>query len=96
MIHGGCSSAGCYAITDPNIEELYAAIRDSIRAGQRSVQLQIYPFPMNSVRMYFQKSNPNYQFWQELKAGWDWFENNHRPIPIGVEHGKYYIKGESK
>src|SRR6202040_1228378 len=29
MIHGGCSSAGCYAMTDEQIAEIYALARES-------------------------------------------------------------------
>lgn len=92
MIHGGCSSAGCYAMTDPNIEEIYAAVRDAIKGGQKSVQLQIYPYEMGFLNMFLNRKNPNYKFWTELKAGWDWFEQNKRPIPVDIKDGKYYIK----
>lgn len=92
MIHGGCSSAGCYAMTDPNIEEIYAAVRDAIKGGQKTVQLQIYPFEMGFVNMFLNKRNSNYTFWQELKVGWDWFESHRAPIPVDIRDGKYYIK----
>jgi murein L,D-transpeptidase YafK len=92
MIHGGCSSAGCYAMTDPNIEEIYAAVRDAIKGGQKSVQLQIYPFSMDWLNMFAYRNDPNYKFWTELKAGWDWFEKNKQPIPVDIRDGKYYIK----
>ena len=92
MIHGGCSSAGCYAMTDPNIEEIYAAVRDAIKGGQKSVQLQIYPFSMDWLNMFAYRNDPNYKFWTELKAGWDWFEKNKQPIPIDIRDGRYIIK----
>lgn len=91
MIHGGCSSAGCYAITDAAMEELYAAVRDAIRGGQKNVQLQIYPFVMSDWRMMLQSKDPNYAFWKELKQGWDWFEKNQKPIPVTVVNGSYKI-----
>lgn len=92
MIHGGCSSAGCYAMTDPNIEEIYAAVRDAIKGGQKTVQLQIYPFSMDWLNMFAYRKDPNYKFWTELKAGWDWFEKNKKPIPVDIKDGKYYIR----
>jgi hypothetical protein len=91
MIHGGCSSAGCYAITDKSMEELYAAVRDALLGGQKSVQLQIYPFKMRDWRMMFMKEDKNYNFWRELKFGWDWFDDNHKPVPVSVKNGKYVI-----
>src|SRR5262249_37074572 len=42
MIHGGCSSAGCYAMTDEQIAEIYALAREAFFAGQTSFQLQAY------------------------------------------------------
>ncbi|MGI9406816.1 MAG: L,D-transpeptidase family protein, partial [Hyphomicrobiaceae bacterium] len=30
MVHGDCRSAGCYAMTDALVEELYALVRDSL------------------------------------------------------------------
>ena len=42
MIHGGCSSSGCYAMTDEQIAEIYALARESFFGGQASFQLQAY------------------------------------------------------
>lgn len=91
MIHGGCSSAGCYAITDPAIEELYASVRDSLKSGKNKVQLQIYPFKMSAWRMFIERNNPNYKFWTELKHGWDYFEGKKNVIPVSVKNGSYQI-----
>ena len=92
MIHGGCSSAGCYAITDSSMEELYASVRDAMKSGKNKIQLQIYPFRMTGWRMYTERKNPNYNFWSELKLGWDYFDSKHMPIPVNVKDGKYFIQ----
>lgn len=91
MIHGACSSIGCYAITDKYMEEVYAAVRTALEDGQDSIQLQIYPFRMNSLRMLYVQNHKDYEFWKQLKAGWDWFEYNKQPIPVTVENGRYKI-----
>jgi murein L,D-transpeptidase YafK len=39
MVHGDCSSAGCYAMTDEQIQEIYALGRDSFLGGQKSFQV---------------------------------------------------------
>ena len=40
MVHGDCVSIGCYAMTDPAIEEIYvlveAALRDTQNKGDRA------------------------------------------------------------
>lgn len=91
MIHGACSSIGCYAIEDAPMEELFAAVRDALQGGQESIQIQIYPFRMNGLRMLSMRDHKDYKFWRELKAGWDWFEDNHQPIPIIVVDKHYRI-----
>ena len=46
MIHGKCKSAGCYAMTDALIEEIYAMARESFIGGQDSFQVHAFPFRM--------------------------------------------------
>jgi hypothetical protein len=46
MVHGDCSSRGCYAMTDEQIQEIYALARESFFGGQKAFQLQAYPFRM--------------------------------------------------
>ena len=36
MIHGDCSSSGCYAMTDEQISEIYSLARDSFLGGRPS------------------------------------------------------------
>ena len=37
MVHGGCRSQGCYAITDDAIQEFYILARDAFARGQTRV-----------------------------------------------------------
>jgi murein L,D-transpeptidase YafK len=99
MIHGGCDSAGCYAIEDGPMQDLFATVRDSLRAGQHSVQLHIFPFRMNSFNMV---AHSNYKtlwkklkaedFWHQLKAGYDRFEWSHQDLDVRVVNGRYIVK----
>jgi murein L,D-transpeptidase YafK len=43
MIHGKCKSAGCYAMTDALIEEIYAMARESFIGGQDSFNVHAFP-----------------------------------------------------
>lgn len=74
MVHGACSSAGCYAMTDEVVEEIYALAREAFRGGQREFQVQAYPFRMTPDNMARHADNPNMPFWQNLKEGSDHFE----------------------
>ncbi len=64
MMHGGCSSAGCYAITDEQIAEIYALARESFYGNQRSFQIQAYPFRMTPPNLVNHSDNPNMPFWR--------------------------------
>jgi len=88
MVHGGCSSIGCYAIKDGPMQDLYAVMRDAFAAGQRSMQLQIYP-----KRMTFAAdlSGEHADFWQQLKAGYDLFERTRQPLNVSVVDGRYLV-----
>jgi murein L,D-transpeptidase YafK len=74
MIHGDCSSRGCYAMTDEQIAEIYALARESFFGGQRSFQVQAYPFRMTPMNLAKHRNNPNMAFWKMLKEGYDHFE----------------------
>src|SRR5262245_32841405 len=74
MIHGDCSSAGCYAMTDEQIAEIYALARESFFGGQRSFQIQAYPFRMTPLNMAKHRNSPHMAFWKMLKEGYDYFE----------------------
>lgn len=95
MVHGGCGSAGCFAMTDEGIEEIYAAVRDALLGGQAAVQVQIYPFKMTDQRMDQEQRNPHYRFWRELKPGWDRFESQPSVLAVSVHRGRYLIGSSS-
>ncbi len=67
MVHGDCSSRGCYAMTDEQISEIYALARESFLGNQQSFQVQAYPFRMTPPNMAKHRSNPNMPFWKMLK-----------------------------
>src|SRR5246500_4133440 len=74
MVHGDCSSRGCYAMTDEQIAEIYSLGRESFFGGQRAFQLQAYPFRMTPLNMAKHRNNPNMAFWKMIKQGNDLFE----------------------
>jgi hypothetical protein len=92
MVHGICSSAGCFAMTDAQIADIYALSRDSFAGGQRSIQLQAYPFHMNAQNLAKYRLDPNMAFWRELKKGNDHFEASKRDVSVNVCN-KHYVFG---
>jgi murein L,D-transpeptidase YafK len=90
MVHGSCSSRGCYAIEDEQIREIYAMGREAFRGGQRSFQLQAYPFRMTPKNMARHRDNENMPFWRNLKEGYDAFALT-RTQPVASVCGKRYV-----
>ncbi len=89
MIHGTCSSRGCFAMTDRAVGELYAIARDALRGGQAAFQLQAYPFHMSPGNMALYRNDPNIGFWRQLKEGSDRFEATGEVLRTSVVDGRY-------
>jgi murein L,D-transpeptidase YafK len=84
MIHGDCSSRGCYAMTDEQIGEIYSLARESFLGGQKQFQIQAYPFRMTPANLARHRTNPNMPFWKMLKEGSDHFEVTHLEPKVDV------------
>jgi murein L,D-transpeptidase YafK len=89
MVHGACSSSGCYSMTDPQIEQIYAFGRDAFQGGQTEFQIQAFPFRMTAANMARYRNDPNYEFWKMLKVGYDNFEITKVPPKVDVCEKRY-------
>jgi murein L,D-transpeptidase YafK len=89
MVHGDCSSRGCYAMTDEQISEIFALGRESFFAGQQSFQVQAYPFRMSPANMARHRANPHMAFWKMLKQGYDHFEVTRLEPKVDVCEKRY-------
>ena len=89
MVHGDCSSRGCYAMTDEQISEIFALGRESFFGGQKSFQVQAYPFRMTPANMAKHRNNPNMPFWRMLKEGNDHFEVSRLEPKVDVCEKRY-------
>jgi murein L,D-transpeptidase YafK len=90
MVHGACSSSGCYAMTDEGVAEIYATAREALKGGQSAFQVQAFPFRMTPENMARNRNDPNYAFWENLKQGYDIFEVT-RKQPQVAHCGKQYV-----
>jgi murein L,D-transpeptidase YafK len=95
MIHGDCSSRGCYAMTDEQIAEIYALARESFFGGQKSFQIQAFPFRMTPVNMAKHRNSPHMAFWKMLKQGYDHFEVTRLEPKVDVCEKRYVFDAES-
>jgi len=89
MVHGDCSSRGCYAMTDEQIAEIYSLGRESFFGGQKSFQLQAYPFRMTPINMAKHRNNPNMPFWKMIEEGYDHFEVTRREPKVDFCEKRY-------
>ncbi len=89
MVHGTCSSRGCFAMTNEQMEEIYAVMREAFQGGQKSIQFQAYPFRMTAENLAKFRNDPNMPFWKNLKEGSDRFEVTKREPAVGYCGARY-------
>jgi murein L,D-transpeptidase YafK len=94
MIHGDCSSSGCFAMTDEQIAEIYGLARDSFLGGHASFQVQSYPFRMTPANLARHRTNPHMAFWRMLKVGNDHFEATHLQPKVDVCNRRYVFDAQ--
>jgi murein L,D-transpeptidase YafK len=96
MVHGGCSSIGCYAMTDAVIDEIWRLVTAALRAGQPRFQVQVYPFHMTDAALAAKRNSPWIEFWRDLKQGNDAFLASGQPPVVAVCQGRYVVLNTSQ
>lgn len=93
MVHGKDVSIGCFAMTDPVIEELYLVVSAALNAGQPEIPMHCFPFRMTKERMALAKAenSPWVDFWTELQPAYLAFETRHAP-PVVRQGEKYEVE----
>lgn len=89
MVHGGCASVGCFAMTDPGIEAIYGLADAALDAGQPFFRVHVFPFPMTTENLDRHRDSPWIGFWENLAEGWRHFEERRRPPDVQVRDGRY-------
>lgn len=92
MVHGGCASVGCYAMTDPAIEEIYTIVYKALESGQNYFRVHCFPFRMTDKNLKKFKNNRWFSFWKNLKEGYDYFELKKLPPDTDVKNGVYVFE----
>jgi murein L,D-transpeptidase YafK len=91
LLHGGCTSIGCFAMTDPVMDEIYALADAALQHGQDRIQVQIFPFRLTEANLALHASNKWHGFWRNLKEGYDAFETTRMPPVISACHSAYVV-----
>lgn len=95
MVHGACSSAGCFSMTDQQIAEIYAIARESFSGGQKTIQMESLPFRMTAENLAKHRLDPNINFWNQLKDGSDNFEVSKLEPKVGVCNRHYVFNAQA-
>lgn len=96
MVHGGCSSIGCYAITDASVDEVYAVVEAALAKGQDAVDVHVFPFRMTARALAAEGGNTWAPFWRNLKVGYDLFEAAGTPPKVGACRGEYRFGADAE
>ncbi|AGK59483.1 ErfK/YbiS/YcfS/YnhG family protein [Hyphomicrobium denitrificans 1NES1] len=89
MVHGGCGSIGCFAMTNRQMAEIWQLVTAALENGQKRFQVQVYPFRMSDAEIAEHAQDPDAAFWRKLKAGNDLFEGSSVPPKVSVCNGRY-------
>lgn len=89
MVHGGCASIGCFAMTNAQIDEIWRLVTAALNGGQKRFQVQVYPFRMTDEALARHDGQPHSAFWRDLKTGNDLFEANLLPPRVLLCQGRY-------
>ncbi len=89
MIHGGCTSQGCYAMGDHRMEEIYTIVNSALKNGQMFLNVHIFPFELTTENLHAYRHSPWLYFWNNLKIGYDTFELTKKVPKITIKNGQY-------
>ena len=89
MVHGGCASVGCYAVTHPVVDEIWRLVTAALDKGQPRFAVHAFPFRMTDANLRLRRGSRWDGFWTDLKTGYDLFERSHIPPVVSVCNGRY-------
>lgn len=88
---GSWVSRDCFAMGDDAITEIYTAVQEALRSGQRAVSVQALPFRLDPSTLAKYTRSPSYPHWQKLAAAYQAFERSHVPPVVTVTLSGYDV-----
>lgn len=92
MVHGGCNSSGCFAMTDDVFNEIWDLIIAGFQGGQSALAVHIFPFRMTEAKFALLGKGKWNGFWGDLKNAYQLFEASHRPPKIRFCANRYFAE----
>jgi murein L,D-transpeptidase YafK len=89
MVHGGCASIGCFAMTNGQMDEIWRLVTAALEKGQKRFQVQVFPFRMSEQNLAAMKGHADLPLWKNLRTGHDLFEATLLPPRVSVCKQKY-------
>jgi len=95
MVHGGCASIGCYAMTNAVVDEIWQLVTAALKNGQKRFAVHAYPFRMTAHNMEWYSDKRWKTFWSDLKHGYDMFEKTGVPPRVSYCNKRYIVSPAS-
>ena len=92
MVHGACGSIGCYAVTDPVIDEIWKIITRAFDAGQPRFHVHIMPYRWTAWNARLHAESRWRPFWADLRQGHNHFEATRLPPRVSICKGRYVFE----
>jgi murein L,D-transpeptidase YafK len=91
MIHGGCASEGCFAITDYYMEQLWVLAEAAFRNGQDAIGVHVFPFRFTQANVDRYGESEHWPFWASLKPLARYFADHGWPARVAVDDVGYRL-----
>jgi murein L,D-transpeptidase YafK len=88
MVHGGCDSRGCFAMTDEAMEEIYVLAEAALRHSQQSFPVHVFPFRMNEQNLARHANSRWIDFWHSLQPAYMALEATGQPAMLDIFDGR--------
>jgi murein L,D-transpeptidase YafK len=91
LVHGGCTSTGCFAMTDAAMEEIFWLSEAALSHGQKRIQVHAFPFRMTGENLAAHAGSEWNGFWANLKEAYDLFERTRAAPAVSVCGNRYVV-----
>jgi murein L,D-transpeptidase YafK len=91
LVHGGCTSTGCFAMTDAAMEEIFRLSEAALAHGQKRIQVHAFPFRLTADNLAAHAGSEWDGFWANLKEAYDLFERTRTAPTVSVCNDRYVV-----